>query len=72
MTAGRKQTLNEAAWARLEKVWTEEGLSIGVLSQRFGVNKTSIARHLREKFGTAKTRRGPSSLTVARAAKARL
>ena len=44
---------NDPRWEKLERVWREEGLRMGVLSKRFGVSVATIQRRLTEKYGTA-------------------
>lgn len=47
--------LTEEEWAKLVKVWQEEGLSHKALSDRFGASTTKIQLYLMEKFGTARS-----------------
>ena len=46
-----KNSLSDKEWEKLEKVWKEEGISVVLLSQRFGTSKSKIYRHLNKKFG---------------------
>ena len=49
----RRKPVPEEVWAKLEKLWTEEGLRASVLAQRFAIGEKNIAKYLKEKHGTS-------------------
>ncbi len=53
---GRLKLPRDAAfWAKLEKVWLEEGLRARQLAERFDLSYTTVYNWLKAKHGTAKS-----------------
>ena len=46
---------NDPRWPKLEKVWKEEGMPVGLLAKRFGIGVAVITRHLIGKYGSSKS-----------------
>jgi len=52
----RLPSLRDAAfWAKLEKVWLEEGLRTRQLAERFDLSYATVYNWLKAKHGTAKS-----------------
>lgn len=66
MSAQRRLAVLDETWVKLEKIWVEEGLTVRILSQRFGIPTVKINKYLRAKYGSARHNHGVSSFCAQR------